>query len=146
MAARGGIVVVSGVPASGKTALLQAFLRVAVDAGVEVLDAVASLQERTQPLGVVSELVPDEFVANATTMTALASFRNVVLEMAGSGPLVIVVDDVHHSDLPSLECLVHTARRVRSARVLMVFAETTRLPREYLTFKAELSSMPHCRQ
>jgi tetratricopeptide (TPR) repeat protein len=148
-----GVVVVGGAPASGKTALLQAFVQRAAEAGAVVLDAVASLQERSQPLGVVSELFAEAgqsagvaqlladgagIVGGAVPPGVLRGFRNVLLEMADREPLVIVVDDVHHSDLPSLECLVHTARRLRSARVLMVFAETTRLPREYLVLKAEL--------
>ncbi|MCK2244449.1 MULTISPECIES: AAA family ATPase [unclassified Crossiella] len=150
LAGNGGVVVISGVPASGKTALLQEFSRYATESGAVVLAATASPRERAEPLGVVGELLAETGATRSADSDSLPrfcrEFRTALLEFAGDKPLVVLVDDVQHSDLASLECLLHAARRVRSARILVVLTENTRLPREYLAVKAELSSMPHCRQ
>ncbi|MEV0387450.1 AAA family ATPase [Nonomuraea sp. NPDC050643] len=169
---KGGVVVVSGAPASGKTALLQAFTRQAGTAGAVILDTIAAPGERSQPLGVISQLLGGarlpaadsarvvrllddgvRFAGEALEPEAadgipphiLRGFHDVLLELAARGPLVIVIDDAHHSDPFSLECLLHSVRRLRPSGVMMVFTETARLPQDYLRFRAELSRTPFCR-
>ncbi|MEE3921072.1 hypothetical protein V2I01_31490 [Micromonospora sp. BRA006-A] len=52
--------------------------------------------------------------------------RACLLELTSRGPLVIVVDDIHHADVPSLRCLDYVARRLPGLPVLMVLTEAPR--------------------
>src|SRR5436189_84861 len=56
----------------------------------------------------------------------------------------VAVDDVHHADAPSLQCLSYLIRRLRSARVMVVLNETVRSQPVHSLFHAELPPEPQC--
>ncbi|RQX30779.1 LuxR family transcriptional regulator, partial [Micromonospora chalcea] len=148
------VTVLTGPVGSGKTALSQAFARRACDAGARVIGASASRAERSVPLEVVRQLVravpscaadapdirarlarlldagalawSDADPADAENARLTAAIGRALLELTSRGPLVIVVDDIHHADVPSLRCLDYVARRLSGLSVLMVLTEAPR--------------------
>nr|WP_091298312.1 LuxR family transcriptional regulator [Micromonospora halophytica] len=66
-----------------------------------------------------------------------------LLDLAGPGPLVLFVDDVHHADPASLHCLLYVTRRLRHAPIMVVLAEASALRPAHPLFRAELLSQPH---
>ncbi|WP_327010428.1 AAA family ATPase [Dactylosporangium sp. NBC_01737] len=170
---RGALVVVRGPAGSGRTALLHAFAGVATGAGVRYLHAVASRAERALPLGVVEQLfrsaqpdaetaarvaaLIDEIVlscvlhapdADDTALTTVPAFLRLcgeLLDLARDQPLAIGVDDVHHADPVSLQCLLAVIRRADTAPVLVVLADRERRQARPL-FAGELLRQPHSHQ
>src|SRR3984885_9789731 len=153
-AVRGGqsrVLVVSGEPGVGKTALLQSAINSA--AGFRVMRAVAAesemelafaaLQQLCAPmldrldrlpapqqdaLGVAFGLragnAPDRFLVGLAVLSLLA-------EVAEERPLICVVDDAQWLDLASAQVLVFVARRLLAESVALVLV--TRDPRDELT-------------
>src|SRR3954454_24128913 len=136
------VLVVSGEPGVGKTALLESVIasapgfRVLRAAGVEseMELAFAALQQLCAPmldrlgrlpapqqdaLGVAFGLragnAPDRFLVGLAVLSVLA-------EVAGEQPLVCVVDDAQWLDLASAQALVFVARRLLAESVGLVFA------------------------
>ena len=123
------VTVLTGPVGSGKTALSQTFARRACDAGARVIGASASRAERSVPLEVVRQLVravpscaadapdirarlarlldagalawSDADPADAENARLTAAIGRALLELTSRGPLVIVVDDIHHADVPT---------------------------------------------
>src|SRR6476619_3093470 len=151
---RGGesrVLVVSGEPGVGKTALVESAISSA--SGLRVIRAVgvesemelafAALQQLCAPLldrldrlpvpqrnalGVAFGLrvgdAPDRFLVGLAVLSLLA-------EVAEEQPLVCVVDDAQWLDLASVQALVFVARRVLAESVALVLV--TRDPSEELT-------------
>jgi DNA-binding CsgD family transcriptional regulator len=69
-----------------------------------------------------------------------------LLDLSERNPLVVAVDDVHYTDVPSLQCLAYLIRRLRSARALVVLNETVRPQPGHPPFMAELLRQPHYRR
>ncbi|MFC7110787.1 ATP-binding protein [Nonomuraea rubra] len=137
----GRIALVSGPPAMGKSALLDALAERAIDVGALAITATASRMEQGLQLGVLRQLIQDaplvrgereraarlieegrrsateragsELLLEEQVVHALIT---VLLEQSERYPLVILVDDVHHADRASLICLAYMARRVRARR------------------------------
>jgi DNA-binding CsgD family transcriptional regulator len=152
-AVRGGqsrVLVVSGEPGVGKTALLQSAIesaagfRVARAVGMEseMELAFAALHQLCAPmlhrldrlpgpqqdaLGVAFGLrtgnAPDRFLVGLAVLSLLS-------EVAEEQPLVCVVDDAHWLDLASAQALVFVTRRLLAESVALLFA--TREPSEAL--------------
>src|SRR3954466_3973206 len=158
-AVRGGqsrVLVVSGEPGVGKTALLESAIgsapgfRVMRAAGVEseMELAFAALQQLCAPmldrldrlpapqqdaLGVAFGLragnAPDRFLVGLAVLSLLA-------EVAEEQPLLCVVDDAQWLDRASAQALVFVARRVLAESVALVLV--TRNPSDELTGLPEL--------
>ena len=169
----GGVAVVDGPVAVGKSTLLAAFAEQAAAADVLTLTAIASEPESSIPLGVVGQLLAtaalpaperewvDRLVATGTAhMSAhearpaklsaidaqiVDSLCGVVLGLADQRPVAITVDDVHHADTPSLSFLAYLARRVRNASVLAVFGHADPPAQHAAGFLADLVRQPHSR-
>ncbi|MFE6336896.1 AAA family ATPase [Streptomyces sp. NPDC057798] len=66
-----------------------------------------------------------------------------LLDLARPAPLVITVDDVHHADQASLQCLLYAVRRLRHRRIMVVLTESSTLCDPHPYFRAELMSRPY---
>ncbi|MDA0185746.1 AAA family ATPase, partial [Solirubrobacter phytolaccae] len=166
---RGGTAIVEGAAGSGKTALLRA-LREDAD-GVKVLRAVGGELEREFPFGVVRQLFEREvhasdaarrerLLAGAATHAAPvlgaavaepvadASFATLhglywlATGLADESPLLLVVDDAHWCDAPSLRFLVFLARRATELPLLLCVGTRVNEPGAELELLGALGDAP----
>ncbi|MFC6938054.1 AAA family ATPase [Actinomadura yumaensis] len=158
--ARSRLAIISGDVATGKSSLLDAFERQAAESGAVVLNAVASSVETALPMGVLEQLfrspeVPEAIaeramkLLNARALTYPMRFRglwDVLRDLTERRPVVISVDDVHHADEISLQCLLYLLRRLRSARLLTVLTVSPRSQAPNAPFQSEFLREPHSRQ
>lgn len=150
MAGRGGVLVVSGAVASGKTALLRTFGERVNAAGALLLQATASEAERGIPLGVMGQLLlgigmADESAVGASRSAAVTELSGIVLETAREKPVTLIVDDAHHVDRYSIECLLYLARRLTSNRILVVLAEGGSELSDNTRVQVDFLRLPGCR-
>ncbi|MFE0177294.1 AAA family ATPase [Streptomyces sp. NPDC059002] len=171
-AGHGGVVLVSGAVASGKTALLRAFGERATAAGALYLQATASEAESDLPLGVMGQLLLGadpvgaearraarlvdlmaesaqlrraQGVFPAVTMSEIPELCAIVLEKARERPVLLSIDDVHHADSHSLECLLYLARRLDVSRILVVLSENSGFLAGNTRLRVDLMRLPGCR-
>ncbi|MER7283411.1 AAA family ATPase [Dactylosporangium sp. NPDC000244] len=170
---RGQVTLVSGPVGSGKTALLLAFARQAVNDGARVIGAGGSRAEHKFPFGIIGQLLHDAGLApNSDAYAAVLKARcalagslgdpgsdgsvddqvhlpylqtisGAFAAMASEQPLVIAVDDLHYADLPSLHCLLYLIRRLRSTRIMVVLSESNRAQPTHVLFRTDILSQPH---
>ncbi|KDN18708.1 ATP-binding protein [Amycolatopsis rifamycinica] len=147
-AGQGGVVVLDGGAGAGKTALLKRVRRLAVDRGYAVLSARAAELEREFAFGVVRQLfepvlptagperarlfsgaartaeglfgAADQTVAPSSSYAVLNGLYWLLVTLAERATPVLLVDDVHWADLPSLRFLGFLARRLDSCAALLV--------------------------
>jgi DNA-binding CsgD family transcriptional regulator len=166
----GRVVHVSGVTATGKTALLRCFAEHVAKAGARLIMATGSSGEQAMPLGIARQLVrgaatafptargwevmfeqgalnagmsgaPEGGRAEVATLHVLNGLGVALLELAERDPLVIAVDDAQYADRPSLEFLLYLARRIGPSRVLLIVTQSSPVDPQ---FQADLLSQPHC--
>jgi DNA-binding CsgD family transcriptional regulator len=167
----GGLAVVSGAPAIGKTMLLEAFTRKDRADDVIFLRASASLEEHDLPLEVIRqlfysielpgdeaekmrELLAADIAAGEDRQGNRAGIRAPVLQgiwlllyrLARNKPVIIIVDDVQHADSASLQCLLYISRRLACARVLLILSECLPPTPEYSQFHAQVTRQARCSQ
>ncbi|WP_165960406.1 helix-turn-helix transcriptional regulator [Actinocrispum wychmicini] len=163
----GGVVLIGGGTASGKTALLHTFAEESVEAGSVFLTATASIAEQGLPFGVIGQLltsaglsveddrqlgglldgrtdVEDSRQPGHVTPQVLNGLSKVLLEVADTGPAVIGVDDLQYCDPESLDCLLHLARRLRTAPMVLIMNEHVGPPQAHPEFHADLLHQAHC--
>lgn len=172
MAGHGGVLLVSGAVASGKTALLRAFGERATAAGALFLQATASEAESDLPLGVMGQLLLGadlsgadakraarlvdlmavaaqirraEGVLPAVVMNEVPKLCGIVMEQARERPVVLSIDDVHHADGHSLECVLYLARRLDASRILVVLGENSGFLAGNTRLHVDLLRLPGCR-
>jgi DNA-binding CsgD family transcriptional regulator len=147
-AGEGGLGMVRGPGGIGKTELLRALRADARRAGLRVLWATGTELEREFPFGIALQLlersVEREHLSGAAELAApllqgvlprqppptavsslfplLHGLYWVVSNLAERGPLVLVVDDAHWADHPSLVFLEYLARRLEGVPVAIVAA------------------------
>ncbi|MDX6312234.1 MAG: hypothetical protein QOF44_1698 [Streptomyces sp.] len=128
-AGRPRLVVVEGPAGIGKTALVRRFL--AESAAPRVMSAGGAENEATLPYGVLGRLV-DDGRGYGDPLAAGSRLLEAVGELQSRGPVVLVVDDVHWADAPSLYALAFALRRLRADQLLAVLtvrnADDRRLP------------------
>ncbi|HLU74272.1 MAG TPA: AAA family ATPase [Nonomuraea sp.] len=149
--AGGRVVAITGPTAAGKTELVHAFGRDAAKAGATWLGATCSRLDRNLSLGVISQLfhsaaLPMNLATQAAELIeGMTSNRpcseipapddpawlhmtqrlwSAVLELSGSGPVLITVDDVEHADPPSWHLLLHIVQRLKNSNVFLVLTTT----------------------
>ncbi|WP_083751643.1 helix-turn-helix transcriptional regulator [Saccharothrix sp. ALI-22-I] len=172
-AGAGGLALVSGGLASGKTELLQRFQRHAATSGAMLLTATAAPAERSLQAGVIDQLfhgagLPPEIadrVSHLITPIAVNvddpgsdvrtihhshvrlvhELCGILLELSRERPVVLCVDDVQFADSSSLQFILYLRRRMRSGRVLVVLAEWEQPQPTLPLFHAELTRRPHHR-
>jgi DNA-binding CsgD family transcriptional regulator len=168
------VVTLTGPVGAGKTALLRACARHAVESGFVHLGAKASRSERGAAMGVMGQLLGGARLSDDTAdqvmrllddaaLTAMLRDRDdesaeqvdiqvrrglagVLLELAARAPLLITVDDAHFADAESMQCLLYLVRRIESARVLVVLTGTAGMRPPWPRLSAELLNQPNCRQ
>lgn len=152
---RGGVALVSGAAGMGKTALTDAFAGRAASAGATVARAAGAQAETAYGFGVIRQLVSGLAARGGTIQPAwpdagqeqvdVARFGTelfaALTELAGLGPVVLVVDDFQYADPASSQCLLFLARRLTAARVLLVLTETS-----HVGVSADLMRQPHSRR
>ncbi|RSN34617.1 LuxR family transcriptional regulator [Amycolatopsis sp. WAC 01416] len=155
----GRVVLVSGPGGAGRSELLAAFGAHAGDQAL-VLTATCGRSERHFGLGVIRQLfgsgaLPagwrgriDELLGRAESdlMAPARDLAEVVLELAAAQPLVLIVDDLHEADSPSLDVLLYLQRRIATAPVLIVLSEVRCRRVAHPRFHAELTKAPWLRQ
>lgn len=174
VAGKGRVALVTGTVATGKSELLHVFAEQAIDLGALAVTATGSRVERDLPLGVLGQLIRDaplvaeergralELLEEGARTVAAPTFRPdalqqvgaqvvhalcaVLLELSERCPLIIVVDDVHHADRASLLCFAYLARRVRTARIALLFSQSDQGRYTDAFFQNELLRQPHCRR
>ncbi|MCC3770762.1 AAA family ATPase, partial [Streptomyces sp. UNOC14_S4] len=110
--AGGGVGVITGAVASGKTELLNRVSDIAVAKGVRLLSAVACASEQEFPYAVLEQLllgVPPRLLGPELAPGAgpgapeqvppdmLQGFHRALAELAADGPLLIAVDDAQYA-------------------------------------------------
>jgi DNA-binding CsgD family transcriptional regulator len=148
-AGRGSVAAIEGPPGSGKSAVLDAIGGLARERGVEVLAAQGRERERELELGVALQLLERrvtrasgaerERLLAGPAEGALALFESgppaggaeaagalvhslyrLCLNLAGTGPLALVVDDVDVADAATLRFLLYLAGRVEAMPLALV--------------------------
>lgn len=166
----GGVVVVRGPVATGKTKLLHYFAQHALAGGARFLNAAGSPAERYLPFGLMCQLMSSagpnvphleqaaallesytvRQAADAVPAEVAPAVLNTIwrgfLAMATEEPLLIGVDDVCHADAQSLQCLLFIARRVHQVPILIVLTDQGRTSERNSYLRTELQRLPHCRQ
>lgn len=147
---RGRVGVVQGPPGIGKTALAAAARERAEARGMTVRAAVASELDREFPFGVVVQLLAGDLAAASperrerllagaaalaapvlepdvaapagadASFGALQGLYWLVANLAEEGPLLLLVDDLHWADPPSLRLLEFVGRRLEGLPVLIL--------------------------
>lgn len=171
--AQGRMVMINGPVACGKTALLRAFVEHASARSAHTLSATCSRSERSIPLGVIAQLashpgVPVDWPplvpppcadtaaapsgteprldsVDAVTAGIMHGICTALLELAEQAPTVITVDDIEYADTPSLQFLLYLARRLYTARIVLVLTSCDRMHTTDQVFHTELLRQPHCR-
>jgi hypothetical protein len=148
----GGVLVVEGGMGIGKTALLEAACRRAAELDQQVLRARGSELEREFAFGIVRQLFerrlaraskverdellsgpagavrpllleqPREAAAHDTSFAVLHGLYWLTATLADRRPLLIVVDDAHWADEPSLRWLAHLAPRLGELAAALIVA------------------------
>jgi len=141
---RGGALVVRGDAGIGKTALLAAARRGAVDRGFRVLTAAGVLSEAHIPFAGLHQLLQPilshvdalltaqrdrVLAAFGVTETKIGDVSLIALatldllgDVAAHSPLLLLVEDAHWLDQPTCDVLAFVARRLESETIVLLIA------------------------
>jgi predicted ATPase len=132
-AGRPGLVAIEGPGGIGKTRLLDEARKGAERAGMLVLVARGSERERQLPFGIAEQLFGHEFAGDGadaileqaagdadTSFAAFAALLRVTQRLAADRPLMLLVDDLHLGDEPSLQFFGYLARRLGRLSVTLI--------------------------
>lgn len=163
-----GLLIIEGPAGIGKTRLMAEARRLATDAGIRVLAARGSELEGDFPFGVVRQLFEaaalgaagDQLLAGAAgsarpifaalpgtdetdaSFAALHGLFWLAVNIAGDEPLLLVVDDLHWCDRPSLRFLAYLANRLDGLPIGIVTSLRPAEPGMDAALVAELTTDP----
>ncbi|HXD57791.1 MAG TPA: AAA family ATPase [Thermoleophilaceae bacterium] len=164
-----GLVLIEGPAGIGKSRLVGELIGRAGGAGIRVLVARGAHLERDFPFGVVRQLFEpaladaadrERLLAGAAapatpvfeasvpagpgdgSFAALHGLYWLAANVADESPLLLVVDDVHWCDPPSLRYLAYVARRLAGSGILLALSLRSGEPGTDPVLVAELASSP----
>ncbi|MFK4041955.1 ATP-binding protein [Nonomuraea wenchangensis] len=168
----GGVMVMTGFGAMGKSALLQTCANEAGAAGFLLMKSAGSRAERMFPLGTLGQLfrsaelppeladeveqtlapepvngisgVPDPVLIGQNLTNVAARLCGVLVELTKRQPILLSVDDVHNADGPSLQALLYIQRRMANAPLLLAVTSLAQRRSVDSLFSAELTGRPNC--
>ncbi len=163
------LMLIEGPAGIGKSTLLAEARRLAAEDGLRMLVGRGSLLEREFPFGVVRQMfepdladqaererllsgaaeaaapvfssVPGETGGDAS-FAALHGLYWLTMDLAGDKPLLLVVDDLHWVDHPSLRFLSYLVRRLESVQIAIAAATRPNEPGADAALIAELAGDP----
>jgi DNA-binding CsgD family transcriptional regulator len=148
----GGVLLVEGPLACGKTTVVRDTAEHAAERGTTVLLANCARAERELQFGVVAQLfraaglpmdLPQVAEPDEAAIVRLGHrFCTRLLELAERQPLLIAIDDLRHADVPSAMCLAQLLRRVGQTAITMVVSDDSHLRSSYPPLRAELARLP----
>ncbi|MFG3344559.1 AAA family ATPase [Streptomyces sp. NPDC048018] len=119
----GTLAVVNGPTGVGKSTMLQALAGRCRTAGAAVYSTCALPEERDEPFSVIQQLLvqtnpesplnghgPQSHTSPWPYVAQLA--QSAVAALTKRGPVILVVDDIHHADPLSIRCLRHLTARI----------------------------------
>jgi DNA-binding CsgD family transcriptional regulator/tetratricopeptide (TPR) repeat protein len=119
----GRVVLIAGEAGIGKTALVRAFAAEAEESGRRVLWGAADALSTPRPLGPLHDIARQAGGALSAVMAAESSrqamFGTFLDELTARG-CVVVIEDAHWADQPTLDLLLFTARRIAMTTCLLV--------------------------
>ncbi|MBB5938911.1 DNA-binding NarL/FixJ family response regulator [Streptomyces zagrosensis] len=148
------IVFVEGPSGCGKSEFIENIAERAEKSGATLLRAVGSDRERAVPLGALRQLITSAPAGTLPQITpaesaglvrveAMHEFCAALRRLSTQSPVVVCVDDLQHVDDSTLQYLLYAARRTRSARILLVLAESLHEHTSDPVFGTELLRLPH---
>ncbi|RSS67951.1 LuxR family transcriptional regulator [Streptomyces sp. WAC06273] len=166
---RGGVAVITGPAAVGKTELTHSLAEIAEEDDLEVLRARMCVPGGQGRRGLFEQLAeslrrqpgrsagtfagekpenPDGAYALAGGTVAENPLRAAeeIARYAHRQPLLVVIDDLHHADPDSLDGILHLVRACRTARIMMVLVASDCSYEQMPLFHAELLRAPHYRR
>ena len=124
---QGGQVVVVRAPAGyGKTRLLQEFSRQVDATGAACVQVLCRLETQHQPMAPFFTVMDQEIATSPTELgsksEAFALVKDALDQMTAGGPTLVLLDDLHWSDLASQEFLPLFVQGLLERKVLLVIA------------------------
>jgi len=123
VAGAGRLVLVHGEAGVGKSALVREWARGAVQSGTRVMWGACDPLSSPRPLGPLLDVAP----SLGPTVTGLLRsgerdglFEAVLEALKDAGPVVVVVEDLHWTDMSTLDLLRFLARRLESTDLMFV--------------------------
>ncbi|MBE1469761.1 helix-turn-helix transcriptional regulator [Kibdelosporangium phytohabitans] len=167
-AGQGGVALVTGGMATGKTALLREFTADAARDGTLVLSATGSRAEQSLQLGVMCQIlhgpsfpdipVPGPSVVDSVLWDRVDSDPAVVgphdapvirdmcgalLAAARNRAVVVWIDDIQFVDGATLRVLLYLRRRMAAAPILLILSGWEQRRQTWPSFRAEITRQPH---
>ena len=153
------VALITGAAGTGKTEIIRTLSAEAMTSNVIRCEAVASRAERGLKFGVIDQLflsteLPADIREQAARLLDVGApaytahaLSALLLDVTGRAdrPLLMAVDDIHHADPASLQCLSSIIDRLRLARVMVVICAATGSRPFDSAFLADLPFLPYCR-
>ncbi|HET9173134.1 MAG TPA: AAA family ATPase, partial [Actinospica sp.] len=147
----GGVAVIDGPLASGKTAVLHQFAEQAAARGAVFVSAAAprtGQQDHPLLLDVIQQIGHGVRGLLGETDPAahpvLTDLHRDLVRLAERQPVIIGIDDAHLADVGSLQCLLPLIRLLTPARVLFVFSGCLQSQQAHWLLRAEIARLPRC--
>ncbi|MFI9504526.1 AAA family ATPase [Nocardia sp. NPDC052566] len=154
----GGVALISGDVASGKTSLLNSFCDNRILRDVLLLRATGSIAEQELRMGIISQLFQAHQIPQAvrervayglkehTDWDVKETVHRELFELSKERAIVIAVDDIDFADESSLNIISYLHRRIRSTGILLILIERTAPGTAASAFSTELTRDPDVRQ